>query len=296
MLTSFHGFCMSLADSVPGVSGGTIAFIMNFYDDFINSIHDIVGKDKEKRKAAVIYLLKLGIGWAIGMIACILLLSNLFETHVYFLSSLFLGLTIIAVPIVILAEKDCLKGKYVYLLFTVLGIGLVVGLTLLRTLTDTLSIGSFDSLQIWQYFYLFIVGMVAISAMVLPGISGSTILLIAGVYVPVLDAVKEFLSLNFSVLPGLIVFGAGIIIGILIAVRFIRVALKKYRSPTVYCILGLMIGSLFAIIMGPTTLTPAQEAVSFSTFSWWGFILGIVILLGLEALKRIMEKKRKKDE
>lgn len=295
-LTPFHGFCMSLADSVPGVSGGTIAFILDFYDNFINALHDIVSKDGKKRKDAFFYLLKLGIGWAIGMCLCILLLSSLFEKHVYFLSSLFLGLTVVSIPFIVKSEKECLKGNYFYLFFTFLGAALVVGLTLLRSLTGSLSVGNFESLQIWQYFYLFIVGMVAISAMVLPGISGSTVLLIAGVYVPVLDAVKQLLTFNLSVLPGVLCFGFGVIVGILLSVRFISAALKKFRSATVYFILGLMVGSLFAIVMGPTTLSPAQDALSFSTFNWLGFALGIAILLGLELLKRFIEKKRKKEQ
>ena len=61
-----RGFCMALADSVPGVSGGTIAFLLGFYDKFINSLNNLMGKDKEKRKEAILFLLKLAIGWIIG--------------------------------------------------------------------------------------------------------------------------------------------------------------------------------------------------------------------------------------
>ena len=63
----FHGFCMALADSVPGVSGGTIAFILGFYDRFLNALHDLFGKDPAARRPALRYLVKLGAGWVIGM-------------------------------------------------------------------------------------------------------------------------------------------------------------------------------------------------------------------------------------
>ena len=66
LLNAVRGFCMALADSVPGVSGGTIAFLLGFYDEFINSLNDMIGKDNTKRKAALIFLIKLGIGWVIG--------------------------------------------------------------------------------------------------------------------------------------------------------------------------------------------------------------------------------------
>ena len=70
-----NGFCMALADSVPGVSGGTVAFIMGFYDQFIGSIHDMAFGSKKEKKEAFTYLVKLGIGWGIGMVSAILVLS-----------------------------------------------------------------------------------------------------------------------------------------------------------------------------------------------------------------------------
>ena len=86
--------------------------------------------------------------------------------------------------------------------------------------------------------------MIAISAMVLPGISGSTLLLIFGLYTGIIGAVKEVLTFNFSYLPILIIFGLGVLTGIATTIKVIKFVLKKYRSQTVYLILGLMIGSL----------------------------------------------------
>ena len=109
ILSAFHGFCMALADSVPGVSGGTVAFILGFYDRFINGIHDLFGRDGAARKAALLYLLKLGAGWIVGMVLCVSLLAGLFSVHIYFMSSLFLGLTVASIPFVALAEKSALR-------------------------------------------------------------------------------------------------------------------------------------------------------------------------------------------
>lgn len=86
-MTPFHGFCMALAGSVPGVSGGTVAFILGFYDHFIGALHDLFGRDGTARKTALHYLLKLGAGWVIGMGLCVSLLANLFSAHIYFMSS-----------------------------------------------------------------------------------------------------------------------------------------------------------------------------------------------------------------
>ena len=78
VLTPFHGFCMALAGSVPGVSGGTVAFILGFYDRFINALHDLLGRDNAARKTALAYLLKLGVGGIVGMGLCASLLAGLF--------------------------------------------------------------------------------------------------------------------------------------------------------------------------------------------------------------------------
>ena len=121
ILTAIHGFCMALADSVPGVSGGTIAFILGFYDRFLNALHSLFGKDADARKSAIIYLLKLGLGWIFGMGACVLTLSRLFEAHIYFMSSLFLGLTLASFPFVLRAEKKSLRGQERYAPFALLG-------------------------------------------------------------------------------------------------------------------------------------------------------------------------------
>ena len=138
ILSAFHGFCMALADSVPGVSGGTIAFILGFYDRFLDALHGLFGKDDAARKDAVRYLLKLGLGWVIGMGTCVLVLSQLFAAHIYFMSSLFLGLTLTSFPLVVRAEADVLRGRVKKLPFAALGLALVVGLTLLCTAITTL--------------------------------------------------------------------------------------------------------------------------------------------------------------
>ena len=285
ILTAIHGFCMALADSVPGVSGGTIAFILGFYDRFLDALHSLFGRDAGLRKAAVLYLLKLGLGWAVGMGACVLALSKLFAAHIYFMSSLFLGLTLASVPFVIRAEKKALRGQERYAPFAVFGVLLVVLLTLVRSNTAAVSI-RFAGAPLWMLGYIFLSGAVAITAMVLPGISGSTILLIAGVYLPAIQAIRAFLGLDFSVLPGLIALGLGVLAGIGLSIHAIRAALRKYRPQMVWLILGLMAGSLYAIIMGPASLDIPQAPVGLQSFDFAGFALGAAILLGLEALRK----------
>ena len=291
ILTGFHGFCMALADSVPGVSGGTIAFILGFYERFIDALHDLFGGSREGRKRALCYLAKLGVGWAAGMAACVVLLSGLFEKNIYFMSSLFLGLTVSSIPFIVTGERESLQRPIRDGWLMPLGIAIVVGLTVLRTGTGVLGSVNYSHLGLLQLAYLFVSGAVAITAMVLPGISGSSILLIAGVYLPTIQAVRGFLALDLSVVPGLCALGFGILAGVALSINAIRTALRKYRGKTVWLILGLMIGSLYAIVNGPASLAIPASPLDAATFRLPVFLLGAAILFALELLKRTIERR-----
>ena len=284
IVNAFRGFCMALADSVPGVSGGTVAFILGFYDKFINSLNDLFSKD-ENKKEAIKFLIKLGIGWIIGMALATIILSKVFESHIYVVSSLFVGFILFAIPLIIKDDLKLLKGNYKHLIFTVIGIVVVSLLTYLNQKTINSIDISVSSLNIGLCIYTFVAGMVAISAMVLPGISGSTLLLIFGLYLPIINGIKETLHLNLEFVPILFIFGLGVIAGIFLVIRLVKKALEKYRSQTIYTIIGLMIGSVYAIIMGPTSLSSPKSPLSFGTFSVIAFIVGGVVVFLMEYIK-----------
>lgn len=294
LVNGFRGFCMALADSVPGVSGGTIAFVLGFYDKFIKSLNDIIFGNKKERMKAIGFLIKLGIGWVIGMILATLILTSLFESHIYAVSSVFLGFIAFSIPFIIKEEKKCLKESYKNIIFSIIGILIVFLITYFNPVSGGSGV-NIGSLSLGLGIYIFVVAMIAISAMVLPGISGSTLLLIFGLYIPIMNAIKEFLHFNFKYVPALFIFGFGVISGIILIIRLIKMALEKHRSKTVYLIIGLMIGSLYAIVMGPTTLESAKDPLSLSTFSIVFFLLGCFIIWGLEKIKFILEKKNLED-
>lgn len=291
IVTALQGFCMALADSVPGVSGGTVAFILGYYEKFINSLNALVSKDSDK-KEALKFLGKLGVGWAIGLILASLVLSSVFETHIYAISSLFIGFILFAIPSIIKEEKDTLKGKYQYLIFTAIGIAVVALLTYFNPTSGGGINVDINSLNIGICIYAFVVGMVAISAMILPGISGSTILLIFGLYIPIINSIKEVLHLQLEYLPILIVFGFGVLAGIALIIKLVKKALDKYRTQTIYTVIGLMIGSLYAIVMGPTTLKVPQEAMNFGTFNILFFVIGAAVIGAMEFAKYKLSNKK----
>lgn len=291
------GFLMALADSVPGVSGGTIAFLLGYYDDFIGSLDSFVpgGTPKSERKAKIIkslkFLLRLGIGWVIGFISAVLVLTSVFQEHIYQVSSLFLGFIIFSIPLIVKEEMESIKNKYYNLIFTVLGAGLVILITVLNPNGDSGSVES--GLNILNYLYFALTGMIGISAMVLPGISGSTILLIFGTYIPVMTGIKNILHFNFSSIGEIGSFAVGIIVGILLVIRLVRLALEKFRSQTIYGILGLMIGSLYAVVRGPETLKDNPlPSMTFESFSIIFFIIGAAVIAGLQFVKLFVNKRK----
>lgn len=287
LVNFFNGFMMALADSVPGVSGGTIAFLLGFYDNFINALDSLL--HSEKRMDGIKYLFKLGIGWIVGMGLSVLILTSVFESHIYKVSSLFIGFILISIPIIIKEEKDTLKRNYLNILFLILGIVIVFLITYFNS--TKLADMSLTKLTLSHSIYIFIVGMIAISAMILPGISGSTLLLIFGLYLPIITGIKDLMHFNFSSFWGLFIFGLGVITGILSIIKLLKKALDNYRCATVYLIIGLMIGSIYSIIMGPTTLDNPVDAINFSNFNILFFVIGGVVVAGLQKLKVFNSKK-----
>lgn len=279
------GFLMALADSVPGVSGGTILFLLGIYEEFINSINTlIIGSFKEKKKA-LFFLIKLGCGWVVGFLLAVLILTSLFEDTIYRVSSLFIGFILFSIPLICAEEKETIKRKYWQILFTLIGIAIVAAITYFNPskAADTNPM----EFTFMNAIFVFFAGMIAISAMVLPGISGSTILLILGLYMPIMNSIRNLLHFHFDALPIVIFFGLGILAGVLVTIRVIKWAFEKFRSQTIYLILGLMLGSLYSIVMGPTTLEKPQKALSVSTFNLVFFIIGGIIIGGLQFLKRL---------
>lgn len=285
---------MALADSVPGVSGGTIAFILGFYDKFINSLNSLVStkSNKEEKLESLKFLIKIGIGWAVGMVLAVLFISSVFTTHIYKISSLFLGFIIFSLPLIFREEKAEIVGKYKNIIFAVIGILVVAAITYFNPATSggTGINLSLDNLNIGLIAYVFVVGAIAICAMILPGISGSTLLLIFGIYAPIMTAVKSVIKFDFSYLPIVIVFGLGVITGIVSIIRLLRYLLANHRSKVIYTIIGLMIGSLYAVVMGPTTLEIPEAPMGFGEFSILFFLLGGALILGLEQLKKVLDK------
>ena len=288
ILNFIRGFCMALADSVPGVSGGTVAFLLGFYDKFIGSLDALVAGSMQEKKEAIIFLIKIMVGWVVGFLMAVSILASIFDAQIYKISSLFMGFILFAIPIVVKEERANMKFNASSIIAGIIGIAIVALITYFNPIAGQGSTVDLSSLNISLILYVFVAAMFAISAMVLPGISGSTLLLIFGLYVPIISAVKAAISFNLDYLPILIVFALGILAGIVSVVRVIKWALDKHRSIMIFLIIGMMIGSFYAIIMGPQTLSTPKAPLSSFDILW--FVVGGLIIFGLQKMKDVTEK------
>lgn len=228
------GFAMGCADIVPGVSGGTIAFISGIYETLINAIKSFnleairkalkfdVGGFIDHTALRFLISLALGIGTAVLLLANFL--SNMLDTQPTFVFAFFGGLIIASILAIGITVKWSLNATIAFFVTAVVAF-IVVSLP---------ALGDGDHSTIT----LFLSGAVAICAMILPGISGSFILLILGQYEYVLGAVKSF---NFGVI---IPVALGCVIGIIAFSRLLSWLLKNYGNVTVAALTGFMLGSL----------------------------------------------------
>ena len=223
------------------------------------------------------------------MILAVLALSALFENHIYTVSSLFIGFIAGSIPLIVKEEKESLREVKKGMFFFILGTAAVVWIVWLNghTAASAMDLSQFS---VGLGIRLFFTGMIAISAMFLTGISGSTLLLIFGAYMPMITAVRGFLGFEFSYVPCLMFFGCGVLTGAATVVRGIKVCLERFRPRSVYAILGMMLGSFYAIVLGPTTLQVPQAALSLGNFSVAACLAGAGLVVGMQMLREREEK------
>ncbi|MGM9531471.1 DUF368 domain-containing protein [Intestinibacter sp.] len=290
----FGGFCMALADCVPGVSGGTILFLFGIYDKFIESINSIISRDELNRKNGIRFLIKLALGWAVGFCIGIYMIVPNFENHIYKISSLFIGFIVFSIPIIMQSEKENIIDKYYNAIFSVVGIAIAVLITYFSPMSSSNVYSmNFKSLNIWLMIYIMIVAILVVSAMILPGISGSTLLLIFGLYLPIMKSFRNILRGDFSGISIVLVYAVGLIIGVFTCTKVVKYLLEKYTSQMMYIILGLMVGSIYSIVMGPTTIDSVYNyaPVSISNFNVIFFIIGGILIYTIQYIKKLTLKK-----
>ena len=250
LVISLKGLAMGAADVVPGVSGGTIAFISGIYEELITSLNNInlnllktlkkEGAKKAWKELNGSFLLSLFIGIGISVITLAKFLEWLLEHHPILIWSFFFGLVIASILFV---GKQITKWNLITVIMFSLGAGLAFYITTLPSLSAN------DN-----PFFLFFAGALAICAMILPGISGAFILVLLGAYSSVLEA------LNNRDFKTIFLIGCGALIGILSFSKLLKWMFKNYRNLTLAVLTGFILGSL-------NKIWPWKKVLSYRTNS-----------------------------
>ena len=258
----YRGFFMGVSDIVPGVSGGTIAVLLGIYDQLIASINGLFSRDWKRHLS---FLIPLGIGAGTALYTLSHLMEWLLKTYPIPTFFAFIGLIVGVLPF--LFYESGAKTNFRAIHYVLLLTGIIV-LILLPEAQDNGQVITDKTIGV--YFTLFLSGFLASAAMILPGISGSFILLILGVYYTVINGLKE---LDIGII---LVVGFGILIGLMTMSKVIHYFLTHYRSATFALIIGLVIGSIFVIFPG------IPVGTSMWVMSIMTFISGLLIayLLG----------------
>ncbi|MBU5473821.1 DUF368 domain-containing protein [Roseburia sp. MSJ-14] len=243
------GVVIGVANIIPGVSGGTMAVSMGIYDKIIHAATHLLSEFKKSMKVLIPIL----IGAALGLVVVARVIQIMFDKAPLQTNLLFVGLIVGGLP----AMTKKVKGQSIrlpHIMACVLFFAFVVGLAAMGETEGAAADMTFNAINVVK---LFGVGIVASATMVIPGVSGSMILMIMGYYNPILKEVNRFIDnlVSFNV-PGLmdgcavlVPFGIGVVVGIFAIAKLIEIIFTKFPYVAYWAIIGLIIASPFAILM-----------------------------------------------
>lgn len=266
------GVVIGLANIIPGVSGGTMMVSMGIYDKLIHCITHLF---KEFKKS-ILFLLPIVIGMGIAVVASAFVITDLFESFPFPTTLCFVGLIIGGLP----AICKNVKGNRVKVGHIIAFLLFFVAVVALALMGEKEGVSADLSFNLVNVFKLFVVGVIAAATMVIPGVSGSMMLLLLGYYNPILSTVKAFIKAFIEVfkthdiagllagLGVLIPFGIGVLVGIFAIAKLIEIIFAKFPMYAYWAIIGLIVASPIAIIAMGT----------FTTIGVWTIVGGIIAL------------------
>lgn len=257
------GFLFGIANIIPGVSGGTLALTMGVYEDLIESISHFFKDVKKSLK----FLCVFGLGAVLSILLMSKVISLSLDKFPFPTTLFFVGLIIGGIPLLTRKVRKNKVKPFNVLLFLIT-FGIVIGMAFMQEGNNVVSLSNVTP---WMMFLLFIVGMVAAATMVIPGVSGSFVLMLLGFYKPVVNTVSQltdFSMLGHNLLV-LVPFGIGVLLGIVLIAKLIEFLFNKYELSTYYAILGFLIASIF-------TLCATLFGVDFSNIE---VVVGVVLFV-----------------
>lgn len=243
IINFFKGMIIGIANVIPGVSGGTMAVSMGIYEKIIDCIGNFFHNFKKTFLQNMKFLIPIVLGAGIAILLFSKLITFLLANHTMQTQFAFIGLILGSIPFIFKKSKE--KGfKITYIIPGIITFALALTLAILQLKGVTGEPVSSFNIDFITIILLFIYGFISAASMVIPGISGSFILLLMGVYAAIMSAIS---SLNIIVL---IPFAIGVAVGIIVCSKLINWLLNHFYGYTYYAIMGFVIGSLPAIYPG----------------------------------------------
>ena len=267
------GVMIGIANIIPGVSGGTMAVSLGIYDRLIGAVS---GLFKEFKKS-IAFLIPIIIGCGIGIVGFTYAIEYLLDKHTFVTCMAFVGLILGGLPAIISSMKSKMTSGGIGVLAFVIAFVISGGMPLLKESKDALTVIAVTPVNM---VILFILGVVASATMVIPGVSGSMMLMIFGYYYAIINTIKTFLdNLRAFDLAGmkegillLAPFGIGVVLGIFLIAKLITFLFEKYGVQTFCAILGLVISSPIAIFINTGLVS------KLGSLSLWEILFGIVLM------------------
>lgn len=267
------GFVMGIANIIPGVSGGTLALTLGIYENFISAISHFFTKLKENIK----FLLPIFFGMLLSIASMSSVIDTSFKKFPIPTTLFFMGLVIGGLPLLTRKVKGSkeLKQPSSYFLASLTFL-LVMLLAFSKELFGNgLGDANLTNLNISGYLILMLVGIIAAATMIIPGVSGSLVLMLLGYYFPIVKAIKHLTKFKNIVSNILILgcFGIGVLIGIVLVAKLIEYLLQKYPTKTYFGVIGFIIASIIAI---PVSVYHELGSINFTII---GTIIGLIFLV-----------------
>lgn len=271
LINFIKGFILGIANVIPGVSGGTMAVSMGLYELILSSI----GNFFKDIKGNFIKLLPIILGILVAIVSTSKLVTYALTNYKAQTLCLFIGLIFGGVSLIMKKIKG--KGSKInYLIFFIVFF-FVISLNFLKTGLIEIS---FTNMGIIDYLLLLLMGFIASSAMVIPGISGSFILMVLGYYdkiIYTISTITDFSKLGSNLLI-LVPFGIGVIIGIVFMAKLITNLIKKNETKTYFAIMGFVLSSVVVLLLQLTDFKFTFINVATSLFALcWGYMLARAI-------------------
>lgn len=287
IINVLKGVVIGIANAIPGVSGGTMMVIMKVFDRILGAV------SIKKLKENFVFLVTIVLGMGIGILASSLVLDYCFEHYYVQTQFFFMGVILGSLPMIYKEATKEKKLEPLHILPFAIGIGIIIGVTVISQSMDNSVI---ETLSVGNFFYLVAVSIIAAAAMIMPGLSGSLVLLILGGYQTAITAVAE---LN---IPILIPIAIGVLLGIVLCAKLITICLKKWQRGTYAVILGLIVGSFYAIwpresqtteiIDGVETIVTEGANFQFNSTGIFAIIIGIIGVI-LPLSMELLDRKKK---